>query len=129
VLRDGLDAGERILDAVVELVNEKSLRLLRLLALGDVDDGADIAEKIARLAEAWRSGIDGPSVLPVAAAQSVLQQEGFALCVGAKKRRTRCCAVVGVGSVKPVKFEPGLWRLASKIVPGLTKERARSIGS
>ena len=59
--------------------------LLGLLAVGDVDDGADVAEKFAVLAEARPRGAQRPAIDAVGAAQAVFDPERLARRAGFDK--------------------------------------------
>jgi hypothetical protein len=75
VLRDRLNAGERVLDAMIKLAHQQLLGLLGLLAFGDVQGEARIAQELAIRTQARLSHRPHPSVFPVMAAEAELHIE------------------------------------------------------
>jgi hypothetical protein len=100
---------------------------LRAFALGDIDDGADVAQK-AFAVVAGSAGVHDPAVAAVPTTQTVLERKCVALRVRGRERGVGTFSIVGMHRVEPAGAERGALRLTRELVPLTRKERARPIG-
>src|SRR5262245_58490659 len=102
VLGDGLNAGQCVLDAVVQLADQQLLRPLGLLALGDVDRQARITEQLAVRSQTWLGDRSHPTIDAIVAAEAELSVEARARSERAGIRVYIRLAVVGMNELIPL---------------------------
>jgi hypothetical protein len=102
--------------------DEKLSRFLCPLALGNIDDATDKAEKFACLTEARRCSVNGPTVFAIVPTQAVFQLKNYAFGMGRNKRMSDGFEVVCVHCLKPTEDKPAVGRLSGAVVPGLAEE-------
>ena len=117
-LRLGLGAlGDRGGDALLQQFVGLLQNLFGFLAVGDVDDRADMAEKRAVVAEARAGGADRPAVAAVAAPEPVFDPERTARRIGLEKDPARLLAILGMQGFPGAEAERLLHALAGVFGP------------
>ena len=130
-LRLGLGAfGDRAGDALLQQRVGLPQNLFGFLAVGDVDDRADVSEKFAIVAEARSGGAQRPAIAVVGAPQPVFDPERIARGVGFDKGALPALAVVGMHGLPGAGAERLLLPLPGEFRPEPIEvgERAGRIG-
>src|SRR5262249_43085591 len=108
--------------------SKKSVWAFELLAVGDIDDRADVAEASAISCDAGNGRVDHPAVLAVPATQPVLQMDRCPLSIGLNEGLVSRLLVVRMQRVDPAEPETRFGCLARELIPGLAEKRARRVG-
>ena len=101
--------------------------VLDLLALGDVEHRADVAEEGAAGGEARQGRIERPAIDAIRAPQPVLEPERQPVGMGREEGRARARPVVRMDDVEPAEAEAGRFGLAAELVPGAPEVGARAV--
>src|SRR3954471_7393523 len=101
--------------------------LFIMLPFADVHAGSNVAKKISSCPEAWHSGVDKPSILPIRSLQPIFHCEGSACSEGSHVVIHAWLKVCRMYSFRPAVSDFLFYGPARKFQPLVIKERAKRV--